>query len=347
MANELRIGVLGLTHDHVWENLQHVTASKRTMLVAAADPHPELVKRAHNEYGCAVFDSYEKLLVKNDLDAVYVYASNAEGADLAEAAASRGLHVLVEKPMAATLEGAERMVAAAREADVRLVINWPFAWWRPLQHALDLAKEGSIGQLWQVKYRSAHEGPKELGCSPYFCEWLYDETLNGAGALMDYCCYGVVLARVLLGMPYRVTGIAGRLLKETIPVEDNALIAMEYPHALAIAEASWTQIGHLTSYTTAIYGSEGILLVEPGNSGKLLRATAGEPDGEEIPVPESPEHLRNCTEYFVHCIDSGEAAMPLCEDTISRDAQEILEAGILSADSHASVSVPLSVQARL
>ncbi len=347
MANALRIGVLGLTHDHVWESLTQVVASERATLVGAADPNTELVERVHNEYGCDVFDSYEMLLGRNDLDAVYVYASNAEGAGLAEAAAALGLHVLVEKPMAATLEGAEYMVAAARKADVRLVVNWPFAWWPPLQHALALAKEGSVGELWQVKYRAAHEGPKELGCSPYFCEWLYDEELNGAGALMDYCCYGVVLARVLLGMPYRVTGIAGRLLKETIPVEDNALIAMEYPHAMATAEASWTQVGNLTNYVTTIYGSEGILLIDPRDGGTLRRATADEPDGEEIPVPESPEHLQNCTEYFVHCVDSGETSMPLCEDTIGRDAQEILEAGILSADDHASVSLPLSVQARL
>jgi predicted dehydrogenase len=347
MARNIRVGVVGLTHDHVWENLSDVVASERATLVAAADPHPALTERVRSEHDCAVFDSYEEVLDCDEVDAVYVYANNAEGADLAEDAAKRGLHVLVEKPMAATLEGAERMVAAARETNVRLVVNWPFAWWPPFQHALNLAKEGNIGALWQVKYRSAHEGPKELGCSPYFCEWLYDETLNGAGALMDYCCYGVVLARALLGMPHRVTGVAGRLLKETIPVEDNAVLVLEYPHATAVAEASWTQVGHLTSYITAIYGSEGILLVEPGDTGRLLRATAEIPDGEAIAVPESPPHLRNCTEYFLHCIESGEAEMPLCQDRISRDAQEILEAGILSAGAHACVSIPLSVQTRL
>ena len=70
-----------------------------------------------------------------------------------------------------------------------------------------MAQAGEIGQLWQVKYRAAHQGPVELGCSRQFCEWLYDEELNGAGALMDYCCYGAVLAEVLLGKPDQVTGI--------------------------------------------------------------------------------------------------------------------------------------------
>ena len=78
-----------------------------------------------------------------------------------------------------------------------------------MQHALDLAQSGEIGEVWQVRYRAAHQGPKEMGASEYFCDWLYDPNRNGGGALMDYCCYGAVLSRVLLGRPHSVTAVTG------------------------------------------------------------------------------------------------------------------------------------------
>jgi len=293
VAEKLRVGVLGMTHDHVWGNLRDLNASPLGELVAAADPEPALREKAESEYGCPrTFESYEVMLDQVALDAVYVYADNATSVELVEMAAGRGLHAMVEKPMAADLDGADRMLAAARSAGTLLMVNWPFAWFPALQRAMGMAQAGEIGQLFEVKYRAAHAGPKELGCSPYFYNWLYDVDLNGAGALMDYCCYGAALARHLLGQPSRVVGVAGRLQKDYITLDDNAVIIMQWPRALAISEASWTQIGHLTSYVTVIYGSEGTLVVEREPGGRVLLATREHDDGIEIDVPQPPEEMR-------------------------------------------------------
>ena len=343
MAGQLRVGVLGLTHDHVWKNLQELNASPLGELVAAADPNEPLRDRVRSEYACPqAFDSYEAMLDQVALDAVYVYTDNATAAELVEMAAERGLHAMVEKPMAADLEGADRMLAAAREAGVQLMVNWPFAWWPNLQRAIAMAQAGEIGQLFGVKYRAAHAGPKELGCSPYFYNWLYDPELNGAGALMDYCCYGAALARHLLGQPSQVVGVVGRLQKEYITVEDNAVIVMQWPRAIAISEASWTQIGHLTSYVTVIYGSEGTLVVEPPTAGgRVLLATREHEDGIEIDVPEPPEEMRSATAYFLSRVAQGKPIEGLCRAEVGRDAQEILEAGLISAANGEAVPLPL------
>lgn len=342
MAEKLRIGVLGLTHDHVWGNLADLKASPLGELVAAADPNAPLRDRVRSEYGCPqTFDSYEAMLDQVSLDAVYIFADNATGAELAEKAAERGLHILVEKPMAADLEGADRMLAAARMAGTLLMVNWPFAWWPGLQQAMAMAKGGEIGQLFCVKYRAAHAGPKAIGCSPYFYSWLYDADLNGAGALMDYCCYGAALARYLLGQPSRVVGVAGRLLQHYITVEDNAVIVMQWPNAVAIAEASWTQIGHMTSYITVIYGSEGTLLVEPGANGRVLLATREREDGIPIEVPPLPEEMRSATAYFLSRVAQSQPIEGLCSAEVGRDAQEILEAGLISAAEGVAISLPL------
>lgn len=340
MTKSFRIGVLGLSHDHVWGNLNDLKTSGRAELVAAADPNPPLLEKVKAEFGCRTHASFDALLAAEKLDAVYVFADNRGGAAAAATAAERGLHVLIEKPMAADLEGADRLLAAARNHNARVMVNWPFAWWPQLQQALALIRDGAIGDIWQVKYRSAHAGPREIGCSSYFYEWLYDRNRNGAGALMDYCCYGAALARCILGLPSRVVGVAGRLRKEDILLEDNAVLVMSYPRAMAISEGSWTQIGELTAYVAAIYGTKGTLVVEPGG-GRLLLASSVEDHGQAVAVPAKSAERQNATQHFLHCLETGEPFMALCQDRIARDAQEILEAGLLSASRGSEVSLPL------
>lgn len=342
MTDKLRIGVLGMTHDHVWGNLNDLKQSSLGELVAAADPNEELLDKVQQTYGCdAIFEDYEELLDETELDAVYIFGDNASGAELVELAAAYGLHVLIEKPLAADLAGATRALAATRQAGTTLMVNWPFAWWPQLQKAFAMAQAGEIGQLFQTKYRSAHAGPKELGCTPYFYNWLYDASLNGAGALMDYCCYGAALARYLLGQPSRVTGVVGHCLKDYVTVDDNAVIVMQWPRAIAVTEASWTQIGHLTSYIATIYGSDGTLYVEPGKNGRLLLATREHEDGVEVRVDPLPAELSNATNYFLSHISQGLPVEGICSATIGRDAQEILEAGLLSASESKAISLPL------
>jgi len=245
--------------------------------------------------------------------------------------------------MASTLDGAVQMVAAARKAGTKLMINWPFAWLPQLNHAMKMAQAGEIGTLFSVKYRSAHAGPKELGCSPYFYNWLYDAELNGAGALMDYCCYGAALARYMLGQPSRVVGVVGHLLKDYITLDDNAIITMQWPRAIAVTEASWTQIGHLTSYVAVLYGSEGTLLVEPGAKGRLLLATREHEDGIEVAVSALPPEQCSATAHFLDCIVNDKPIEGICSAEVSRDAQEILEAGLISAQQGTAVSLPLPI----
>jgi predicted dehydrogenase len=325
-----KIATLGLHHDHVWSNLEELQATGRAELVAAADTDTELLEHYRSKFPGKTYESYEELLGSEELDAVYIFASNKLSEDLTVMACERGLHCLVEKPMAATLAGADRMLAAAKANEVRLMINWPFTWWPQLRHGIAMAQAGEIGQLWQVKYRAAHQGPVELGCSRQFCEWLYDEELNGAGALMDYCCYGAVLAEVLLGRPEQVTAVKiSTGLKPDLSLEDNAILILTYSNALATTEASWTQIGKLTSYSTTLYGSEGTVLIDPDHGGSISLASEEHPEGIELTVPRQPAHLENASTHFLAAIeDPGLEIYPLCEMNHCHASQWILEQGI-------------------
>jgi len=341
MPEKLRVGVLGLTHDHVWDNLEALAGSEDGVPVAAADPHEELRQSVVQKYPEAqVFAEYGELLDNVELDAVYIYGDNLLGEELTEMATARGLHVMVEKPMASTLAGADRMRRAARGAGVQIMVNWPIAWNPAIQHAFRLIEEGRIGDVFQVNYRAAHAGPRELGCSPYFSEWLYDPERNGAGALMDYCCYGAAMACLLLGLPSRVTAMAARLRKVDLPAEDNAVLIMQHPRALSTSTGSWTQIGNLTSYVPMFYGSEGTLVVQRG---QLLLATPEHEEGQALDVPAPPAEQRNSAAFFLSHIRSGEPIKGLCSAEVSLHAQEVLEAGMLSVEQGRAVSLPLPV----
>ncbi|HSV72603.1 MAG TPA: Gfo/Idh/MocA family oxidoreductase [Chthonomonadales bacterium] len=340
MAKEYRLGVASMVHDHVWGELEHWRSQPNVRIVAAADVNAELRARARATYGVErVYDSWRQMLEREELDIVQAASENSVAADIVEAAAARGLHVVSEKPMSATFAQAERMVAAAQSAGTRLLINWPTAWSPAIQEMERRIVSGEIGEVFYFKQRSAHNGPKEIGCSRYFWEWLYDEELNGAGALMDYCCYSADMCARFLGLPQQVTGFRGVLAKDYPLPDDNAIIVMRYPKAFGVAEASWTQtVGYATPNPVA-YGTGGSIAV----SGSHVVIELPEREAEKVQAPQTVAPMRNAPEYLLHCLKTGEPISGFCSMEVSRDAQMILEGGKRSADTGQAVSLPLSV----
>lgn len=339
MTKTYRIGVAGLTHDHVWGNLEDLAASEHGHLAAVAEPHEVLRNRAAGQYGCAAYEDCREMVERESLDAVYVFCDNAQGAEVGAWAARQGLHVMVEKPMAATLQGAERLIAAAEAAGVRLMINWPVVWRPQVQAALEIATQPEFGPIWQLTHRAGHGGP-EVECSPCFREWILDPRRNGAGALVDLCCYGINMAQVLLGRPQRVTAVAGQRY-EPLPVEDHAIVVMSYPRALATAEGAWGQVGQpVTGYLATIWGTRGSVTLGPGRGGRLWQTTAEQPASVEIAPPQPPPHMANGTAHFLWALRTGNEVYPLCRPSICRDTQEVLDAAIRSAREESSVNLP-------
>ena len=321
-----KVVVLGLHHDHVWSHLQDVRRSQSAELVGVADPDLPLLNKARERFSCPTYADYDELLETVEADIAYIFTDNRFGAYLAVSAAKRGLHVMIEKPMGADLDGATEAHRVAHAKGVQLMVNWPIAWVPAIQQAITMATEGEIGRVWQVKYRAAHAGPQELGCSEHFCKWLFDERLNGGGALVDYACYGCALARTLLGMPRAVQAISGNFVKETLPVEDNAIVMLDYPKASALAEASWSQQGNLTSYVVSIYGDKGTLIADANGESTLHLATQEEPEGQQLELRPVATTMRHATSHFTSCLTEGTPLFSLVTAEVGLDTQAILSA---------------------
>lgn len=341
MAKTYRVGIACMSHDHVWGELEHWKSLPNVQLVAGGDDEPELLEYLKEKHGVThLYNSFQEMIEKEELDIVQAAGGNSEGAEIVELAASKGLHVVSEKPMAATLAQAERMKAAAEKAGTYLLINWPSAWsaaWQDLERRV-LA--GEIGEVRYVRYRSAHSGPIAIGCNPSFVRDLINPEINGAGALMDYCCYGAKLAARLLGRPNSVMGMRGTFGNEPAynpPSDDNAVIVSQFDRAFSVCEASWSQPVGYAETNPLVYGSEGsigiyhnkIQIQRPGKAEEIL-----DPKPLEYPYRHAPE-------YLLYCIENGLPIEGFCSPEVSRNAQEILEAGLRSANSGQTLKLPL------
>ena len=348
MTAKLRVGVIGLDHDHVWANLAALAAGDVGRLVAASDPDPALRQRltaAHG--GVEALPSHEALLERRDIDAVLAFTDNRSSADLAARALRRGLPAMVEKPMAADLAGADALLAAARASGAPLMVNWPTAWRPALRHGLGMLAAGAVGEPVQLSHRGGHAGPREYGCSTQFCDWLYDPARNGGGALVDYCGYGAILARSALGRSQSVTAVAAHLRKEGLPAEDNAVVVLRYPRALAVLEGSWTQIGGEPGFAVIVYGDAGTLLVHQPRAVReaqtvgagRVQVVAGA-DSRVVEPPPLPPDERDGVTYFLTRIRAGRPIEGLCAPIIGRDAQEVLAAALESSATGRTVPLP-------
>lgn len=342
------IGILGLTHDHVWTHLDEL-AQRGDVRVAVAEADAGLRAQAEQTYGgISLYDDAAALLERERPQAALVFTDNASVARLVELAASHGAAVMVEKPMADRLDNAERMMVATGRAGVPLMINWPTAWNPAIRHALELAARGEIGEITRFTFRGGHAGPRAFGVSEAFAAWLYDPARNGAGAYMDYSGYGASMARLLLGLPSRVQATIGRLRTDDSAVDDNAVLTLRYPRALAVVEATWTAAGQVAQPGPIVSGATASLVVLPRTASqppRLLRVSAESPEGEEIDVAPLPAGEETAMGYLLARLRDERPIDGLVSARVGRDTQEILEAGLIADRLGRDVSLPLPVGA--
>lgn len=346
----LNVGVLGLSHDHVWANLAALTGGELGRLAAVAEPDARLRERLSGLYpDAAVHASFDDLLERRDLDAVLIFSDNRTSAELGVRALGRRLPVMIEKPMAADLPGADALLAAGRRTGLPVMVNWPTAWRPALRYGLALALDGVVGEPIQLSHRGGHAGPREFGCSPQFSEWLYDRERNGGGALVDYCGYGAVLCRLLLGQPQRVSAMSPPPRKPDLQAEDNAVAVLSYPRALGLLEASWTQVGGEPAFAMIVYGEHGTLLVvqpratregQRVEDGRVQLVTAS--GSRFLEPPPLPADQRDGPTHFLSRLRDGCELTELCSAEVGRDVQEVIAAALQSSAHRRVVPLPLT-----
>jgi 1,5-anhydro-D-fructose reductase (1,5-anhydro-D-mannitol-forming) len=139
--------------------------------------------------------SYEALLARDDVDAVYIGTPNALHAEQVRAAAAAGKHVLCEKPLATTVEDARAAIEACRAAGVRLGVNFQARHNDAVIAARDLVARGAIGEVVLVECEVAYPGGAPAG-------WRADRGLAGLGTAHNLGVHAFDLIRHLTGSEF-------------------------------------------------------------------------------------------------------------------------------------------------
>ena len=364
MTTNYRLGVIGFAHMHVNTLVDRFAELSNVEWVACADTVPAVpsrtekptsrranLKRAHEGVGIPkVYDDYREMLERERFDVVVFCPENSQHAEVAEAIASHEAHMLTEKPMAATLSQALRMARAAQANGVSLGINWPTTWDPAIRAAKTLIDEGAIGDVWEIKWRNgASIGPLTHGGEGFTdaekgAEWWH-QSAAGGGALLDYCCYGACLSRWYIGQRAQAAmGIAANLASGYGDAEDNAVITVRFPNALAILEGTWTTWHAGVPTGPIVYGTKGTLVVtrrpDPSTGWPTpvveVYTTRGHGTGEPDQViqgPPLPEGCATPAQEFIHHLETGEPLHPTMDVLQNLEAMAILDAGIRSVAS--------------
>ncbi|MEP2058707.1 MAG: Gfo/Idh/MocA family oxidoreductase [Maribacter litoralis] len=258
----LKLVVAGLTHGHVGWILSRESNTDINM-VGIVEPNQKLAKKLSDEFGFSmdiVFNSMDEMLQNISPDAVAAFGNIKDHLQVVQACAPKGIHVMVEKPLATTYDEAQQIKALADKHNIHVLTNYETSWYETNVKAISMYRQGDIGELRKVIIRDGHKGPKKIGVSNEFFEWLTDPQLNGGGAITDFGCYGAnLMTWITKGKkPNSVTAVTQQLQKENNPkVDDDATIILTYDNEMAILEPSWNwPIGRKDM---ELYGTKGAI----------------------------------------------------------------------------------------
>jgi len=262
----LKVGVIGLTHTHVhWIFGSEPRGDIK--IVGIVEPNTELAKRYAEQYKFSmdlVYPTMEEMLAAKNPEAVTAFGTIYEHLEVVEIAAPKGIHVMVEKPLAVSMEHASRMKELAKKHNIPLLTNYETTWYPTTHKSFDLVKnENRIGGIRKIMVQDGHKGPKKIGINKEFLDWLTDPVQNGGGAEIDFGCYGANLLTWFMEgkRPNSVTAISTQLQAENNPkVADESIIILQYDETVAIIQGSWNwPIGRKDM---AIYGEKGVVYAD-------------------------------------------------------------------------------------
>src|SRR5271165_5530502 len=340
----LRVGIVGLVHGHVHGFLGQSLHSPEIQIVGIAEADHQLLAAAAARYGFAptlLFTDLEEMLQKAHPQAVLVYTNTYDHRRVVEICARHGVHVMMEKPLAVSLDDALAIQKSAHSGKIHVLVNYETSWYRSNHAAYDLVHEGALGDVRKVVIHDGHNGPKEIGVEPEFLAWLTDPKLNGGGALFDFGCYGADLMTWLMDgqRPQTVTAVTQQIKPQIYSqVDDEATIIMTYPHAQAIVQASWNW--PFGRKDMEVYGQTGYAITVKRDDIRVRRK--GEDRDAQITAKPVPAPYNNSLSYLRAVILDGAKEDNLSSLETNVTVTEILDAARRSAATGNTVRLPSS-----
>ncbi|MGA0070753.1 MAG: Gfo/Idh/MocA family protein [Candidatus Nanopelagicaceae bacterium] len=236
MSKKLRVGIVGGAfagnlHAEGW------LATNRAEVVAIAAPTKNTRDSFSRRFGSRSYEDAKIMLEKEELDVISLTLPNVYHKELTVLAASKGIHVVCEKPLSINLQDAKEMIDVAEKADIKLLYAEQIIFAPRYRKVKELIENGSFGQIVHVSHRERHGGPHS--------RWFRDINMSGGGVTMDMGIHGIGLIAHLL-KPAKITHVYARIstIDKNSPVDDHCLLTLEFDnHTLATVDASWVAPG--------------------------------------------------------------------------------------------------------
>lgn len=288
---------------------------------------------------------YRRLLDRPEIDMVVIGAPNDLHCQMTVDAASAGKHVVVEKPLCLTLQEADRMIDACRNAGVKLMYAEELCFAPKYVRLKQLLDEGALGAPTLIKQSEKHDGPH----APHF----WDVQRSGGGVTMDMGCHAIAFFRWMLNnTPIKsvYAQMGTHVHQDKTKGDDNAILILEFDSGVvAMAEESWTKQGGMDD-RAEVYGSTGVAYANllQGNSITTYSTDgygyavekAGDTKGWSFTIYEEEWNYGFHQEmaHFVDCVRNDKQPIVTGED--GRTVLEAIHAAYQSAKTGAKVTLP-------
>jgi predicted dehydrogenase len=344
---KIRVAGINFDHFHMGDLLRMTFEHPEAEIVGVCDEDAGRMADSIRNFKISqesVFSDVDECIEKSRPDFVILCPATGRHAEYVERVAPHRVGILVEKPFAASVEQADRMMAAARRHKVMLAINWPLRWSETHCTAQRLLTEGQIGALEEVHYYNGNRGPlwhtaDKIETIPTparkRASWFYKRALGG-GSLLDYLGYGTTLGTWFHGgrKPIEVTAVTD--FPKGLEVDEHSITIARYACGLSKFETRW---GTFTDpWTIQPQPKCGFVLKgTDGTIGSFCHErtvrlqTREKPEGANLPVDRLQAPFQNPIQYFIDCLRRDRAPEGPLSPKISRIGQQIVDSAALSA----------------
>lgn len=326
---KVKIGIAGLSHSHVVPLLRNIERDD-IEVVGIFESDQALVDRYAKDFSLnrgIIFNSLEEMLEKTKPEGVITFTSIFDHLMVTATCAPRGIHVMVEKPLAVSTKHAKKMAALAAKHGILLLTNYETTWYSSIYKSYDMVNQGKVGELRKVIVCDGHKGPEEIRVNPEFLDWLTDPVLNGGGAVIDFGCYGANLMTWLLNgeKPTSVYARLKRYKPNVYPkVDDDATIILSYPDLEVVINASWNW--PFNRKDMHIYGNTGYIFCDDAQNIRYKLDEKSPEIAEKVPLKEAP--FKDGFAFFASAIKGEAIVAPTDLSSLENNITvvEILEA---------------------
>jgi predicted dehydrogenase len=344
---KFKIVGINFDHMHMGDLLRMAMNHPQAEVVGICDLEPKRMEAAARMLQLPeerIFTNLHKCLETTEPDIAILCPATARHAKYVEMVAPHKVNMLVEKPFAASLADADRMIAAAKKNKVMLAINWPLRWSPVHCTTYRLLQEGKIGDLLEVHYYHGNRGPlfhtADKAETVPTAEmkrksWFYKKD-EGGGSMLDYLGYGVTLGTWFHGgrKPFEVTSVVDE--PRSLEVDEHSVTVARYECGMSKFETRWGTFTDPWKFQPqpkcgfVLVGTEGTIASYDYEPTVRLQ-TRKNPGGIDVPADKLKPPFQDPIQYFIDCLSRDRAPEGPLDPGLSRIGQQIVDSAVISA----------------